>query len=724
MPKIPLRDNGEKGVTTEEPGLGGWRRAEGVSRGKGREGKEEEGAPQDVLTGCWNTQSESSTVQSSRGATSRTREATGILAIQLGRRFARVKNVKSTRPGHIVKTCQVGASAVCSDLSLSGAPADLPSGLRALDLSHNRLQNLSRRTLADRTDLWRLDLRSNEIRFIQPGLLEAMKELEALDLSGNRLDQFAARAAVPTGRLPALRSLDLSGNGLYTGMADFFLADSPSLEDLSLSGNGITKIGRKTFGGASSLRRISLRDNVIMEIEDGAFDSLDALSELDLSLNSIACITDFNLSRLSALNLSRNSLELFRSSASERPYRLALLDLSQNKLPSFPLLPANNAIRHLNLSRNRLRGTDGWDWAESKTPQVALRHLRHLDLSHNRLAILPPSFLRATSSLEVLNASNNCVTWLSVPDRELLAAARIVDLGFNSLRGLSIREGALPALEELFLRGNGLGTLAPDTFRRLPSLNLLRLEENNLRACGRETEPEEEEEDGCVFFSSVPKLKYLYLSRNELKRLPGGAFAGSPLDLLDLSLNPGLSMHPDSLAGLEGSLAQLLLRDNNMSRLTADVSSLRGLKLLDLSTNRLSGLPAWSPESSLETLKLQNNSLVTLDAAAVAPLERSLKTLYVGDNPLSCCQNPELLRLLRRPAVVVPDIRAATCLLRRGLPPVHMERVTREMCRGGRHRADYVVGVAVALFLATVALGLLLRYRQSRKPKSARRFRA
>ncbi|XP_077447613.1 transforming growth factor beta activator LRRC32 [Stigmatopora argus] len=630
----------------------------------------------------------------------------------------------ATRPPRRPSSCRVvGASAVCRDLSLTGAPADLPSGVQALDLSHNRLQNLSRRTLADRTDLWRLDLRSNQIRFIQPGLLEAMKELEALDLSGNRLDEFA-RAKIPMGRLSALRSLDLSSNGLYTGMSDFFLADSPSLEELSLSGNGITKIGRNTFGGAQSLRRISLRDNVIMEIEDGAFDSLDGLSELDLSVNSIACITDFNLSRLSALNLSRNSLELFRSSGSERPYRLALLDLSENKLPRFPLLPANNAIRHLNLSRNRLRGTDGSDSAETKTkPQVALKHLRHLDLSHNQLAALPPSFLRATSSLEVLNVSNNCVTWLSIPDQDLLPAARIVDLGFNSLRGLSIREGALPALEELFLQGNALGTLAPATFRRLPSLNLLRLEENNLRACGRETEPEDHP-TGCVFFSSVPKLKFLYLSRNNLKRLPGGAFADSPLGLLDLSLNPGLSMHPDSLVGLEGSLAQLLLRDNNMSRLNADVSSLRGLKLLDLSTNRLTGLPALSRESSVETLKLQNNSLVTLEGAAMAPLERSLKTLYVGDNPLSCCQNPELLRLLRRSAVVVPDIGAATCLLRQGLPPVNMERVTREMCRGGRKKANYVVGVAVAVFSAAVALGLLLRYRESRKRKNARRFSA
>ncbi|XP_061559239.1 transforming growth factor beta activator LRRC32-like isoform X1 [Phycodurus eques] len=577
----------------------------------------------------------------------------------------------------------VGTSVVCSDLSLTSAPANLPSGVQVLDLSQNQLQNLSRDTLADHMGLRHLDLHSNKIHFIQPGLFETMNDLKVLDLSGNRLNVFAL-AKIKIGTLSAVESLDLSSNGLYTGMSDIFLNDSPSLVELSLSGNSITKIAQNTFNGALSLRKISLHDNIILEIEDGAFDSLDGLSELDLSKNSIACITDFNLSRLRALNLSRNSLELFQSTRSAEPYHLAFLDLSENKLPYFPLLPTNNAIRHLDLSRNRLQSVDVMDMADTKMSETVLKHLRHLDLSFNQLTGLPQSFFNTMMLLEVLNVSNNCIVSFSVTDKDLLPTVKIVNFSYNSLQRLSLREGTLQALEELFLQGNDLSTLAHQTFQRLPSLNLLQLQ-------------------------------------NNLKILPYRAFANTPLSLLDLSLNPGLEMHQDSLVGLEHSLVQLFLRENNISMLNRDMSSLRSLKLVDLSTNHLTSLPAWNRESSIETLNLQNNSLVTLEHTTMAALERSLKTLYVGDNPLSCCGNLDLVRLLQHSDVVVPDIEAATCILREGLEPVNIEKVTWEMCQG-RKKANYIVVIVVIVFLAVIALGLLVKYCKSRKRKRIQTF--
>ncbi|XP_077401856.1 transforming growth factor beta activator LRRC32 [Vanacampus margaritifer] len=625
----------------------------------------------------------------------------------------------AVQPARHRPSCRiVDTSVVCRDLSLTSTPADLPSGVQALDLSHNQLQNLSGDTLAGHMGLRHLDLHSNKIHFIQPGLFEAMRDLKVLDLSGNRLNVFAM-GKIQIGTLAAVQSLDLSNNGLYTGMSDFFLADSPSLVQLSLSGNSITKIAKNTFSGASSLRRISLRNNVILEIEDGAFDCLDGLSDLDLSRNSIACITDFNLNRLRALNLSRNSLELFQSTRSAELYHLAFLDLSENKLPNFPLLPTNNVIRHLDLSRNRVRSVDA---AETKMPEMVLKHLRNLDLSYNLLTGLPQSFFRTMTSLEVLNVSNNCVALFSITDKDLLPAAKTVNLSYNSLRRLSLGEGALQALEELFVQGNDLRTLAHQTFQRLPSLNLLQLQENNLRVCPSETK-NDQNPLSCVSFFSVPKLKFLYLSQNNIKSLPCRAFANTPLSLLDLSLNPGMEMHRDSLAGLEHSLVQLLLRENNISHLNADMSSLRSLKLVDLSTNHLSSLPAWNQELSIETLNLQNNSLVTLERAAMAALERSLKTLYVGDNPLSCCGNLELVRLLQHSAVVVPDIEAATCVLHQGSEPVNIEKVTPEMCRG-RKKANHIIVIVAVVLLAAIASGLLVKFCKSRKEKRVRRFSA
>ncbi|KAM9782372.1 transforming growth factor beta activator LRRC32 isoform 1-T1 [Syngnathus typhle] len=630
--------------------------------------------------------------------------------------------VAAIPPPHHRPPCHIaGTSAICRDLSLTGTPVDLPTGVQALDLSHNQLWNLSRDTLAGHTGLHQLDLHSNMIHFIQPGLLEAMCDLRVLDLSGNRLNLFA-QAKNQIGTLAAVECLDLSSNGLYTGMSDFFLADTPSLMDLSLSSNSITKIAQNTFSGALALRRISLHNNVILEIEDGAFDSLDGLSELDMSKNSITCITDFNLSCLRVLNLSRNSLELFQSTKSAEPYHLAFLDLSRNKLPYFPLLPTNNAIQHLDLSRNRLQSVQVTDVAETKMSETLLKHLRYLDLSYNQLTDLQQSFFRSMMSLEVLNVSNNCVSMFSVTDQNLLLAAKIINLSYNSLQNLSLGEGTLQALEELFLQGNDLRTLAQETFQKLPSLNLLQLHGNNLQVCPSETKPDQNP-PSCVLFSSLPKLKFLYLSQNNLKTLPCRAFANTPLKLLDLSLNHGMEMHQDSLGGLEHSLVQLLLRESNISHLNTDMSSLRSLKLVDLSTNHLTSLPAWKRDLSIETLNLQNNSLVTLERTTMAALERSLKTLYVGDNPLSCCGNLDLVRLLQHSAVVVADIEAATCVLHEGSEPVNIEKVTQEMC-SGQKKANYIVIIVVTVFLVVIVLGLLVKFCKSRKGKYIRRFSA
>ncbi|KAK1883192.1 Transforming growth factor beta activator LRRC32 [Dissostichus eleginoides] len=489
----------------------------------------------------------------------------------------------SERPPRQLPACQVVQMDVfCSDLSLRSAPVDLPHGVRMLDLSLNQVQNLSQETLAFQNGFHHLNLRANKIHFIQPGLFKDMTDLRVLDLSRNHLNVFA-HAKINIGPLTAVESLDLSNNGLYTGMSDYFLADSPSLMDLSLNGNSITKIAHNTFSGSSSLRRISLHNNVILEIEDGAFEFLDHLTELDFSKNSITCITDFNLCNLKVLNLSKNSVEFFHSAAS---------------------------------------------------------------------------------------------------------------------MSLTFGENTLPSLEKLFLQGNDLTTLDHGIFQRLPSIKHLHLQQNDLKICSSENEPQD-----CVSFSSIPTLQFLNLSENYLMILPANAFANTSLKLLDLSLNPGLEMDKDSLSGLEHTLIHLLLKENNISSLNTDLSSLKSLKHIDLSTNQLTNIPVWSKDSSIESLNLQNNNLVTLKYSSMLALEHSLKTLYMGSNPLSCCSNLDFLQMVQRSAVVVPDIETVTCVHEEYSEPVNIEKVV------------------IALVLL-IAMALLVRYCLARKRKHIRSFTA
>ncbi|XP_068456067.1 transforming growth factor beta activator LRRC32 isoform X2 [Clinocottus analis] len=625
----------------------------------------------------------------------------------------------STRPPRRLPACQVvHMDAFCSDLSLMSAPADLPPGVQTLDLSRNQVQNLTRETLAYHTGFRHLNLRANKIHFIQPGLFKDMTELKVLDLSRNHLNVFAL-SKINVGPLTAVKSLDLSSNGLYTGMSDYFLAESPSLESLSLNGNSITKIAQSTFSGSTSLRKIGLHNNVILEIEDGAFDSLNRLTELDLSKNSITCITDFNLCDLKVLNLSKNSVELFQSVTSADYYNLLSLDLSENKMSYFPLLPRNNRLEYLDLSRNRLQSVNVTGSPEKR---VFFYQLRYLDMSYNQLQSIPESFFHCMGSLEVLNVSNNCIRSFSVANEVLLRAVRVINLSYNPLQSLTFEENTLPSLEELYLRGNDFATLDHGIFQRLPSITHLQLQQNNLQICS--ADQDRQDPPGCVAFSSVPSLRYLDLSENNLRTVPADAFAGSPLTLLDLSLNPGLDMDKDSLAGLERSLVRLLLRQNNISSLSTDLSSLMSLKHVDLSTNQLTALPLWNKDSSIESLNLRHNHLVTLEYSTMLALERSLKTLYMGSNPLSCCSNLDFLHMVQNSTVVVPDIKTVTCVHEEHSEPVNIEKVTREMCRSRSGVRNVAVAVVVTVSVVLIALALLVKCCHSRKPKRNRSFNA
>ncbi|XP_049447214.1 transforming growth factor beta activator LRRC32 isoform X2 [Epinephelus fuscoguttatus] len=626
----------------------------------------------------------------------------------------------SAHPPRHLPPCQVIQMDVfCSDLSLRSAPVNLPHDVQMLDLSRNQVQNLTQETLAYHTGFHHLNLHSNKIHFIQPGLFKDMTDLKVLDLSKNHLNVFAL-SKINTGPLTAVESLDLSSNGLYTGMSDYFLADSPLLANLSLNSNSITKIAQNTFSGSSSLRKISLHNNVILEIEDGAFDSLDHLTELDLSKNSITCITDFNLCNLKVLNLSKNSMELFQSTTSTHPYKLLTLDLSENKMPYFPLLPRNNVLEYLDVSRNHLQSVNVTGDPEKQT-NVYFSRLRYLDMSYNQLKSIPESFFYCMASLEVLNVSNNCISSFSITNEGLLQTVKIINLSYNSLQSLIFGENALQSLEKLFLNGNDLTTLDHQIFQRLPSIRHLQLQQNNLQICS--SDQNYQDPPACVSFSSLRNLQFLYLSENNLRTLPANAFANTPLKLLDLSLNPGLDMDKDSLSGLEHSLVHLLLRENNISSLNTDLSSLRSLKHIDLSTNQLTVLPMWNKDSSIESLNLQHNNLVTLEYRTMLALEHSLKTLYMGSNPLSCCSNLDFLHMVQHSGVVVPDIETVTCVHEDYSEPVNIEKVTKEMC----HRPgiqNYIIAVVVIVLAVMIALALLVKCCHSRKRKPNRSFSA
>ncbi|XP_006628105.1 transforming growth factor beta activator LRRC32 isoform X2 [Lepisosteus oculatus] len=656
------------------------------------------------------------------------------------------------RPRQLSPCPMVNMEVHCSNMNLRTVPLELPPGIRKLDLSQNLLQNLTEEIRAFYTSVYHLSFHSNRIEFIQPGLFKDMTNLEVLDLSRNYLDIFAMSNS-KVGPLSSVKKLDLSGNGLYTGMTSNFLHNAPALLNLSLNGNSITKIHNDTFAGSLALRNIDLHNNVILEIEEGAFDYLPDLFELNLSMNSITCIKDFNLSQLKLLNLSQNSIESFETTESDLEFELLYLDLRENKIFYFPVLPKRNKLIYLDLSRNLLQSVFNKSFVNflehisyssfqnhsqslNKTLSVDryifpnLAKLFYLDLSYNEIKSIPTSFFGSMGSLEFLNLSNNCLEVFSVDDDSPLAFLETLDLSANTLQNLSFGKNALQSLKKLYLRGNLLSTLDPYTFLHLPSIEVLDLQQNILSVCGLQCrQPQEEcrgKETGCVFLSSIPSLRYLYLSSNGLVALPRYAFYDSPLLLLDLSNNPGLEISKEAFTGLESSLTYLSFKGNTLQALNMDLSLFTGLKTVDLSSNQLTGLLLWNRESSIELLNLQNNSLFTLEYNTVLVLERALKTLYLSGNPLNCCSNPRFMHLIQKSAVDIPDKDSVTCRYMQDseYKEINISHVAEEHCEEQERKSVSVIIIIVTALALIAALVLLSRCCHQRKRNVRGSFKA
>ncbi|KAM9767792.1 transforming growth factor beta activator LRRC32 isoform 1-T4 [Dama dama] len=613
----------------------------------------------------------------------------------------------------------------CQGRGLLQVPSMLSRDIEVLNLSGNQLRSILALPLGLYTALRHLDLSANEISFLQPGVFQALPHLEHLNLAHNRLAVGTALNTGGLGPLQHLTSLDLSGNSLYSGLAEQLLGEAPALRTLSLAENSLTRLGRHTFWGTPALERLDLHSNVLMDIEDGAFEALTRLVHLNLSRNSLTCISDFSLQQLRVLDLSCNSIEAFQTAAEPRAeYQLAWLDLRENKLLHFPDLSALPRLIYLNASNNLIRlpaepprgggeglhaPSEGWSALPLSNPSrnastQPLSQLLNLDLSYNEIELVPEGFLEPLTSLRSLNLSRNCLRAFEARPVGSLPCLTLLDISHNALETLELGARALGSLRTLLLQDNALRDLPPYTFASLASLQRLNLQGNRFSPCGGPAEPGP---SGCVAFSGISSLRVLNLADNEMQILRAGAFLHTPLAELDLSSNPGLDVAPGALAGLEGSLEVLALQGNGLDVLQVDLPCFSCLKRLNLAENRLSRLPAWTQAVSLEVLDLRNNSFSLLPGSAMGGLENSLRRLYLQGNPLSCCGNGWLAAQLHQGRVDVDATQDLICRFG-SQEEVSLSHVRPEDCeKGGLKNVNLIIiltfAVVSAILLTTLA---------------------
>ncbi|XP_044538798.1 transforming growth factor beta activator LRRC32-like [Gracilinanus agilis] len=602
--------------------------------------------------------------------------------------------------------------ASCQGLGLHTFPKMLPLTIEQLDLSHNRLRVLQDNTTEERPSLRYLDLGGNRLEGLSPGALLPLRWLRALILAGNTLNQDYVSNSQALRPLGHLHFLDLSANSLDGDMAAVYVANLSSLWSLDLSNNHIRLLARGTFTGNPNLMDINLSGNYILQIEAGAFQGLLQLRELSLARNSLHCISDFSLRPLWRLNLSFNALQFFATEEGNRGYQLQVLDLSHNQLRAMPMLSALHHLRHLNLSDNRLAFLESHPppspqdpalWYQEvirpnltqggQNPAANLPGLTDLDLSRNQLGVFPVDFLSHLPALQRLSMAWNCLQNMS------------------ALQPMSV----LPhlTLRALDLQGNHIQTFPSWVFEILPSLKVLNLGDNELQLCRRTEAGQDEPFQGALRpFSSAFQLKHLSLSRNRLRELCPTGFPPSTLFSLDLSGNTGLALVPSDLQGLQHSLHELSLRGNGMESTSLGLPCLQELRVLDLSGNTLDNLPPTLKCSPfLQSLDLRKNHLQALDTEVLGGLRGHLTSMFIAGNPFHCC-TLGWLAALASANVSIPDLGEAQCVYpgSDGSSWAPLARDHRQFCTWWQGtRAAWVLLAVVSLFLICCVVTSLLQ---------------
>ncbi|XP_056395479.1 transforming growth factor beta activator LRRC32-like isoform X2 [Hyla sarda] len=525
-------------------------------------------------------------------------------------------------------------------------PKSLPDNLKALDLSHNFIQELTNISMSNLHKLENFNIEDNHLETIEDGALDGLLRLHSLNLASNRLHKHCLANKRVFGSLQSLKRLNISNNNLDGDMVHCYLSNITSLVILDLSWNTIAVLFSGIFEGVPRLTELDLSNNYITDIESGTFDSLQYLKVLNLAFNAIACISSFDLPQLHLLNLSSNSLKIFVSPKSDKFYQLRNLDLSRNSLVSFPVLPQINRVQHLNLSGNHfaelfpisnetediLKMTSWYEIiADLDLPSAIENIISHLttlmdlDLSYNQLTLFPWRFLSYVSSLQNVNMAGNCLH-------------NMTDVFYSDMSQQNKRNRitALRSLRSLDIHGNSINYISKQLFDLLPEIEQINLKNNHIGFC-HPKETVNSTETICTTFSGAQHLRHLNLQNNGIKHLPPKVFQHTSLYSLDLSDNIGLNIHKGALTEVQQSLQIMSLRRNLMTDSQVNLPCVTWLKTLDLSGNRLTMIPANLQCSAIESLNLQNNSLRLLDERTFLSWMDSLHWMFISGNPFDCC---------------------------------------------------------------------------------------
>ena len=401
--------------------------------------------------------------------------------------------------------------------------------------------------------------------------------LDRLSLMNNDVADIS-----PLAQLGGLDVLNLSGNRIRDISA---LAGLTELRILYLDGNPVEDLS--PLYGLENLNTLSVRE---MEL------SKEQLAELTAALPGCAIYSDAEKTDASDITIGGVT---FKSDVVQ-------LDLSDRGIRDISALAECRELRWLKLGGNEISDLQ---------PLMNIPGLESLDVSDNELVDLRP--LMGLARLRTLNAANNQL--MDTAALGSITSLTSLDLSGNPLTDLSGLQ-KLRNLQLLKLMNTGIGDENLADLGGLVLLKTLSLEGNE----GISNE---------AMSDLKSQLPFCTILHSDLVYSTQIGEKSYPSNLVELDLS---GENLTDLSGIEklSCLETLKLSQNHLTSVyqLEYCASRLTIKYLDLSYNELTDVSAISGYSAVETVNLTGNQIKSIQCLQRLP---SLKTLYVGGNPLT-----------------------------------------------------------------------------------------
>ena len=448
---------------------------------------------------------------------------------------------------------------------LEGIP--LPQ-LWRLNLSKNKIGNVSATALKELISLQILDLSNNKIEEVQRGAFDFTKLIRAVRLDGNYLDRMDSLFH----QLPNLTWLNISDNRIEVfdyamvprnllwldihknqiqSLENYFgIDDGTTVQHIDAGFNRITNIG--PLNVPKSVEILLLNDNDIIEVAPYTFFEKSKLKKVDLTVNKMSAI-------------DRNSLRISTELFNQPKFFLGGNPMECDcEMVWFKTINDKNAIQNL--------------------PFIADLESIYCKLPYSREQTFAP--LVDASPLDFLCSYKThcfalchccdydaCDCEMACPDQcscyhDNTWTKNIAECSSSNFTDLPVK---LPMdATEIFLDGNNIGKLKSHTFIGRKNLRVLYLNNSNIELVQNNT------------FNGLPAMTILHLENNQISKLEGDEFQGL------------------------SNLRELYLQDNMISHINnVTFKILQNLEVLFLHGNRIIEYPVWSLSTNPYLISVQ-----------------------------------------------------------------------------------------------------------------------